>query len=439
MANKHLRLDSQFNTVCAFWTPDATDDIQTGTLTVDHSGITFTTSATYSRQAPKGSSMLPLGSRTAARFPVLHGVTGDGICTLCQLVECDQPGLMDFKTGNFISATSYRAMVSTMGIHIGGMDDKCLDSARYTFSGLNEWLPNAVTELWERDQIVLKLPLNERDLLAVGLREKHIEISVKLIPTLTTSETDGGRLSKSVAFVEIRSAGTESLSWYLHVGNRLENLFSLLVGESQAMETIFVYRGDTSGHLIQKRNSRAGRFDPLDCVPCTTSQIANSIAVWLCQPPEFRSVENLALGIIRKGKLFAETELLSLAQTLEGFHRVAELSAEVAVPRQRRRKTTFGTRLHELCDRLSRSLLTRMQIDPKSFVPTVVATRNFYTHTGSSTRVGGKALPIEGTKLFLLNQKMRALLRGVMLLDLAIPEGQLSELLVRDATRWTSA
>jgi hypothetical protein len=437
MANKHVRLDSQFNTVCAFWSPDATDDVQTGTLTTDQSGITFTTSATYSRQAPKGASVLPLGSRTATRFPVLHGVTGDGVCTLCQLVESGQPGLMDFRTMNFISATSYQAIACTMGLHIGGMDDQCLDSARYTFSGLSEWLPNAVTESWERDHIVLKLPLNERDLLTVGLREGHIEIGVKLIPTLTTSERDGGRLSKSVAFVEVRSARDESLSWYLHVGSRLENLFSLLVGASQAMETVFVYRGDTSGYVIQKRNGRAESFDPLDCVRCTTSQIANSIAIWLCQPPEFRSVENLALGIIRKGKLFAETELLSLAQALEGFHRVAELSAKVAVPRQRRRKTTFGTRLHELCDRLNRSLLARMQIDPTSFVPTVVATRNFYTHTGSSTRVGGKALPIEGRKLFLLNQKMRALLRGVMLLDLAIPEEQLSDLLVREATRWT--
>jgi len=39
-------------------------------------------------------------------------------------------------------ATAYRAMVCIMGLHLGGVSDKCLNSARYTFSGLSDWLPS---------------------------------------------------------------------------------------------------------------------------------------------------------------------------------------------------------------------------------------------------------------------------------------------------------
>jgi len=77
-----------------------------------------------------------------------------------------------------------------------------------------------------------------------------------------------------------------------------------------------------------------------------------------------------------------------------------------------------------------------MKIEPTLFVRNVVDTRNFYTHAGSKTDARRRSIPLSGTDLFFLNQKMRALLRGLLLLHLMIPEEQLSELLVRDATRW---
>ena len=468
MADKRIRLDSQFSIVCAFWAPDATDDVYTGTLTVDEHGITFTTAPKYNRrvsEADLSSVMGFLRGSVAARLPVLHGFTADGPCSLCQVIEVDQPGLTDFRSGQSIGATTYRAMVCVMGMHFGGVNDKCLSSARYTFSGLSEWLPSAARESWEKEYVVLKVPLNERDVLAFGLRARRVEVILKVFPELTNSKTDGARLSRSVAYVEIGSPVAESLSWYHYIGNRLENLFSLFTGTSLALETIFVYRGEDSGHIIEKCSNHARRFDPRECVRCTASQIANSIAIWLCEPPEFQSVENLALGVARKGKLFVETEFLSLAQALEGFHRVTTQTtvSDKAAFRQVRRQIatllreenvdaalakricdsmshvndpTFASRLTELCNRIGGSLLSRMEIDPEQFVDNVVATRNFYTHAGGSPRMRRKRGPIEGSKLFFLNQKMRALLRGVMLLHLEIPETQLSELLVREATRW---
>src|ERR1700693_1710960 len=468
MPNKKIRLDSQFSTVCAAWPPDATDEVLTGTLTVDERNITFTTAPKYTRN-PSEARSLPgtsSGQSVPARLPVLHGFTEKGSCSICQLTEISHPGLRDYESKQFIGSTAYRAMALVMGMHLGGVEDKCLSSARYTFSGISEWLPGAASESWEKDFIVVKVPLHERDIVSFGLRESHIQVNLKVFPELTDNESDGGRVSRSVPLVEIESPGNESLSWYRDIGNRLENLFSLLTGTSVAVETIFVYGAGCNGHIIEKRESHAKRFDPFQCVRWPARQLASAIAIWLCAPRKFRSVESLALGVARKGKLLVETEFLSLAQALEGFHRVTSLRStpsDKTAFRQVRKKIakllqeenvneplaksicesmshvndlTFTSRLTELCNRIDGPLLTRMEIDPEQFVDNVVTTRNFYTHAGSGLRTRPKRTPVEGSQLFLLSKTMRALLRGVMLLHLEFTEAQFGELLVRDVTRW---
>jgi HEPN superfamily Apea-like protein/ApeA-like protein len=467
MTDKHIRLDSQFSVVSAFWAPDATDIVYTGTLTVDERSIKFITAPEYIAQIsslPTSSITRLLNGHVAASLPVLHGFTAEGLCTLCHLVGANRPGLTDLGSGQSITATAYLAQVCVTGMHFGGLHDKCLKSARYTFTGLSEWLPKATTETWENDQVVIKVPLKAQDIVAIRLPDSDIRVSVKIVSELTSTAVDGARLSRSVACVDIEPPAAECLSWYFEIGNRLENLFSLLTGTSLALEMMFVYRGDESGHVIAKRNDHARPFDLFECVRCTPSQLANSMAIWLCESREFQSVENLALVVVRKGKLHVETEFLSLAQALEGFHRVTTDTVVVgrAVFRQVRKKITallaredvdaalarricesmshvneptFASRLTELCNRISSSLMLRMEIDPGKFVANVVDTRNFYTHAGSAV-ARRRRIPLRGTELFLLNQKMRAVLRGALLLHLGIPEEQLSDLLAREATRW---
>lgn len=427
MAEKNLLLDSQFTTVCALWPPEKPDAVQTGTLVVDKNGIKFTAAPTFNRRISKANirSEISFGGDVAARLPVLHGFTENGLCTLCQLVEIERPGRMDFASGQSLVAVSYRAALCVMGMHLGGVDDKCLDFARYTFTGLGEWLPKGTTESWEADNILIKVPFRDRAILAFGLQGSRTEVNLRVVSTLTNSESDDGRVSRSVPQVEVASAGAESVSWYRHIGNRLENLFSLLTGTSIALQTMFLYRGEDSGHIVERRATYAKRFDRLNCVHCSPNEMANSIAIWLSEPERFRSVENLALGVMRKGRLFLETEFLSLAQALEGFHRATTRS-----------DISFRSRLTELRARIGGPLSHRMQIGSDEFLEDVVTTRNFYTHAGSDPQTGAKCCPTEGPQLLFLNQKMRALLRGVMLLHLGIPEVRLSDLLIREATRW---
>jgi hypothetical protein len=92
----------------------------------------------------------------------------------------------------------------------------------------------------------------------------------------------------------------------------------------------------------------------------------------------------------------------------------------------------FASRLTALCQRITGPLLERMGIDPAQFVADVVAARNFYTHTGSKARQ--RKIPDSGRELFLLSQKMRSVLRGVLLLHLGFSEPQISDVLEREAT-----
>ncbi|HTP89121.1 MAG TPA: HEPN domain-containing protein, partial [Bryobacteraceae bacterium] len=95
---------------------------------------------------------------------------------------------------------------------------------------------------------------------------------------------------------------------------------------------------------------------------------------------------------------------------------------------------TLTTRLTALCQSISAPALAKMGIIPETFISNVVVTRNFYTHAGSGAR--SKKKPVKSREMFLLNQRMRALLRGAMLLHLGLPENQIAEVLARDATKW---
>jgi hypothetical protein len=183
-----------------------------------------------------------------------------------------------------------------------------------------------------------------------------------------------------------------------------------------------------------------------------------------CESDGFREIEGLLLGVLRKGKLFVETEFLSLAQALEGFHRatgqeiklgkgafkvlrrkIEDFLAEQNVDNETARRinsavsfanqTSFRSRVTELCGRISADTLTKMKITPEQFIADVVRMRNFFTHAGST--YDEKEEPIRGRELFLLSQRMRALLRGVFLLHLGFPEDHVTELIVREATKWS--
>jgi hypothetical protein len=461
MGDKKLRLDSRFSMIGAFWSPETPDTIMKGTLVSDEREINFITAPEYERPISTFPALFAMPDSTI--IPAFHGFTEDGQFTLCQLVEQPGPSSTNFAIGQAIKAKSFRVFSCLSGMHVNGVDDRCLTSARYTFEGLSAWFPRAFDEKWDTDQIVVKVPIKPREVLDLCLLDSRVRISVRVSSELTSGKHDPSRLSRSVASIEAQSSSPESLAWYRRIGGRFENLFSLLTGGSVAMDTLFVYRGDENGHLITKRTRSVRHFDRLHCVMCSPNQLAQAIITWICLPSKFDPVESLALEVLRKSKLFIETEFLALAQALEGFHRATtNVSSAHRLTLRKVRKAirlaldaqalelglkekicnsmmhagdpTLATRLTDLCQSISAPTLAQMGIVPETFVSSVVVTRNFYTHAGSDVRSSKR--PVKGKEMFLLNQRMRALLRGAMLLHLGLPESQIAEVLARDATKW---
>lgn len=130
--------------------------------------------------------------------------------------------------------------------------------------------------------------------------------------------------------------------------------------------------------------------------------------------------------MLRKSKLFSETEFLSLAQALEGFGRIRFASGV-------RTKVVYATLIEQTYDLLSVDFANAFLGERTSFVHKVVQTRNYYTHLGSKK---GAAATQDGSELFYLNKSLQAFLRCVMLIDLGVPEQYLKEPIVYQATRW---
>lgn len=466
MGKEYLRLDSKFSSVAAFWKPESPDEVMTGTLTVNDDGIRFVTSPEYHRGAkvPRPD-LSQWNSDSILRSDVLHGFFEGENCTLLNLMEIEHPGLMLYKDEpQSVAATAHRASIFISGMRTGAMDVKCLDSARYTFSSLSQFVNAPFTEKWGNGLITIEIQSEPKPLLDCSVLETHVHVELKACQTLTTDEEKEARLTKTVAIVEVTPPEAESLSWFMGIGSRLENLFSLLAGTSLVMETFFIYREDKSGAVIRKQHTLVEKYKMLDSLRHSNSQLAHAISTWLSESEGFREIENLLLGVLRKGKLFVETEFLSLAQALEGFHRATggdeskmdkasfkalrgkiekfleeqkvddETAKKVNVAVSYCNQTSFRSRLKELCGRISQSTLGEMKIDPDAFAASVMNTRNFFTHAGGSS--DEKKEPLRGGELFLLSQKMRALLRGVFLLHLGFPEPQFKDLIVREATKW---
>jgi hypothetical protein len=466
MGKEYLRLDSKFSSVAAFWKPETPNEVMTGTLTVNDDGVRFVTSPEYFRGAnvprPNPSQW---NSELIPRSDVMHGFFEGENCTLLDLIEVEYPGLTAYREeAQSVVSTAHRASVFISGMRTGALDEKRIEKARYTFSSLSEFVNTPFTERWGNNLITLEIQAGAKPLVDCSVVTTRAHVELKAYQTLTTDDETRARIIRTVAIVEVTPLELESLFWYMDVGNRLENLFSLLAGTSLVMETFFIYREGKSGAVMMKRHNFVEKYRVFDSLRHSNSQLAHAISTWLSEPEGFREIENLLLGVLRKGKLFVETEFLSLAQALEGFHRATggdESKMDKASFKELRKKierfleelevddetakkvnaavansnqTSFRSRLKELCGRIEPSTLREMKIDLDAFAASVTDTRNFFTHAGGES--DEKKELLQGGELFLLSQKMRALLRGVFLLHLGFPEPQFRDLIVREATKW---
>jgi hypothetical protein len=255
----------------------------------------------------------------------------------------------------------------------------------------------------------------------------------------------------------------QSLEWFLELLPRFENFFSLFLGTSVVPKQVGLFQGDDTGWLVKPQRRKRQKTNLQLWVRCPPDIVARAMASWLAVPEDELAIEMTLLGTLRKSSLFVETEFLSLAQALEAFGRLrfnqplieaqkfkeglkqvkesirtawgdAPVVERCSQLLNHANETSFADRLRQTCELLPAEFFQKNFGQQEEFTRSIVQTRNYFTHLGIKP---GALVVQEGKDLFLLNQKLNALLRSVILIHLGVPFNYLLEPIAYQAKRWS--
>jgi hypothetical protein len=341
-----------------------------------------------------------------------------------------------------------------MGLHLDSAEAESLDGAAFYFTKIDKWLPKAG---------ILRLTDEGMNYVSPSKALQVFKFDSTSLEAEVICEVFSIQM-KSVPRIRITPQKRQSLDWFVSIGPRLENFFTLFLGTSVSLKAVQLFQGErNSGWLVQKWRSRREKVNYRSWVRCQPEEIVSALTKWLAVPKEQRPVEQTVLGMVRKSSLFVETEFLALAQALEGFGRLrfqggpvqkdefktglakvkevlcglwgkdSEITKRCSDALSTANEASYAQRIEQTYDLLSGDFAVKLLGDKSQFVSRVKQTRNYFTHLGIRKQT---AVTDDGGELFLLNQRLHALLRCVMLLDLGIAEDRLKEPILYQATRW---
>jgi hypothetical protein len=449
-------LRSPFEAHGIFHAPDDANEKITGTVTRHKRGIELTTSPSLMPFDPRR-----LFNTTELNIPVLHGKTTKGPCTLIGLQSPLEDGLADVGEGQDLVFRRFRVDSCVAGILIPSVDAPVIESARFAYSGIHQWIPRQAFFSTTRNEITLRVPMSLPAAIDVCSLASKDRITLYTNATLS-SNVDTGHAVSMESWLEIEPQVKRSLKYFIELGNRFENFFSLLLGSSVILRSAQLSAGDESGWLLRNAHSKPQRLDRSIWIICDSSQLTQAALRWLSISEEFKDLETLVYWTIRKSTLFPGTEFLSLAQAIESLHRLTDRSTVTATSCFRQvlrdirdeikftcgqsrlaerlhesiehaNEPNFHSRLESLLSRLPGDLAHKLLGDPAEFEQTLRQTRHARTHIGIKRK--SKVLTDDG-EIFLFNQKLHAFLRILMLIYLGFPAEQVFPPIYTQSRKW---
>lgn len=464
---KKVSVNASFETLCAFWIPGEPEESLAGTLSSHKGKMHFLTSPKFEVLGAEalGKAFMEWGNLQNSKIdPVLslEGRTQDEECSIFGLAEINQPGVLDLRSGEKLYARRFRVWAAVLGLRLASSTTNEIDGAAFRFTDVHEWMPFAWGMEILEEEIIYRLPRKAYKVFSFTSLNLKAEINCELSAG-GQNRARGKTSIVPVPLILISPREPQSVEWFLALLPRLENFFSLLLGTSVAPKQVNFFQGESTGWLVQHRNRKRQKPNLQLWVKCPPDVVARAMASWLAVPEEARAIEKTLLGTLRKSSLFVETEFLGLAQALEAFGRLhfdqplvdphvfrkglkqvketirTVWSGGLVVERcsqllNHGNEASFADRLRQTGEMLRREFFERNFGEEETFTRSIVQTRNYFTHLG----IKPGALVIEGGKeLFMLNQKLNALLRCVMLIDLGIPFEYLGEPIAYQANRWS--
>ena len=462
LAQKKYHLRSRLQLDGVFWDPAKPETRFSATIRNTGRHLEFQTSAEWAE--PRESLLATLMTPGSEPVPdILHGYTTEGECTLIGFQEMSAPGLIDFPNNRGMQTRKYRVGAGIIGCYLENDKLPLLESVSLRYSGIANWFPvPTVTSFADEGRNVF-FPNRPLTILDIHVPASSIRVSIKVRQNPTFSP--GGRPSSltSEAVLMIEAPEGKSLEWFVDLAYRFENFFSLCLGTSVRLDSIFLKREGLEGWLIRPKKGKMQKPDRRVWITADASQLENAITTWLSAPKDFRLLENLIYGAIRHSSLFVETEFVLVAQAIESLHRLTDSSTVVAPtffrhvlkglceliskecgssPIARRfldsirhaNEPAFQNRIESLLSRITADHSVKLLGDLTVFAQTLKQTRNHFTHPGISK----KSRVLTGAKeLFLFNQKLHGLLRLLMLMRLGFSEDNVFEPIYHQSRQWT--
>lgn len=453
--NSPYSLNHSFDLLSGFWKPENESEVITGTLSSHEGRLEFLTSPTFSRLSQEDELRVWAQFGSPVREIMLDsvcGYTSEGRCTLLHLSQLSGAGLTDLSNKIALTADRWYVSASVMGLHLDSSQAEAIDGAGFYLTKISNFLPHP----WG-----LQMTEAGFTYTSPNRAPSYFEFDSEGFGAEVICEVFAGKQMKSVPRIRILPHRPKSVDWFFGIGLRLENFFALLLGTSVALKRVQLFKGKESGWLVRRVRARSEKINLQKWVRCQPDTVARGLERWLLVPEEQRPVERTVLGMVRKSSLFVETEFLALAQALEGFGRIrfdeelipkdkfkeglakmrpaieqvwgkSEIGRRCSEALTNANDATFGQRLEHIYDLLSTDLAKRLLGERQQFVREVVQTRNYFTHLGIRK---GAAVVNDVEKLFLLNRRLHALLRGVTLMDLGFSEAEISGPMLYEARK----
>lgn len=455
------RIDASLKIAGAFWSPLDPDTVFTGDVISKRGRLTFVVAPTFKRIDQRKAIFEVMQSmESPTGFPklkILCGETSDGPCTLLHLLQVQDRGVINLGRDIQISAPVWKVSAVIVGLHLATADADELESAVFSYSKINEIFQTPWEILIKPDEITYSYPREAREIVRFSSLALKAEIAIQVYGSRRDKPRKRMKMHSNVR-IRVTPDTAKSLEWYTELSSRLENFFSLLIGTSVSLESTLLRKGSDEGSLIRRKPTHDEESDAKSVPTFSESQLAVAISRWLAVPQAELPLEKTLLGMVRVSDLFLETEFLSLAQSIEAFGRlhfkdpeIPSAAFETAIARviqasieafgdtplaarcsgslKHVNEPSFPKRLKATYDLLSPSFAKKLLGHKSEFVRSVADTRNYFTHLGIDKE---RWVIVEAKPLFLLNQKLQALLRCVLLLKL----GFIESAILRHISKW---
>ncbi len=412
------------------------------------------------RESDLSSFVDEMNSREIKTRDVLLGQTDKRDCTLMHLQKAGARGVTNLADNFVVGGADWRVSTLVMGMHLKSGNDRVLDGFALYLSDLDRWIAPPWQQSISSENQTYEFPNKLHTFFSFFDLCSQAEVSLQ--GHMSHRQTRSKIIGKPVIRVHVKSASRVSLEQVVAQVPRISSFFTLLLGTSVTVTKVQLFRGDEDAYVIRASRLKKEKPNLQSWVRCDASQIALALEKWLAVPASEQMLERSVLGMLRVSRLYNETEFLSLAQALEAFGRLnfrepvipqAVFREKLCLVRQAAQtiwdspdmtkrcmdglininEPTFAERINRTLDMISPELLQKIVGEKEAFAKSIRQTRNYYTHLG----IKKTGLVVTGGKeLFLLNQKIHALLRAVMLLSLSLSESAFGEAVVFDSKKW---